>query len=99
VSVDTQLEFERLPGAEPRDETDYALRAYVAGLPEQRLAAYDPAWTDDQVVEWDGNFRSDGALMLVCCERDVTAGEFRRTLEEFLRFRTSAQVTGTQGKS
>jgi hypothetical protein len=87
MSVDLRLEFERAPGAGPKDETDYALRSYVAGLPEERLAAYDPAWSDEQVTEWDGNFRNDGALMLVCCERDVDVAEFRRTVEEFLRFR------------
>jgi hypothetical protein len=87
--VDLQLTFEKLPGAEPRDETDYALRSYVAGLAQERLALYDPNWTDEQVQEWDGNFRSDGALMLVCCERDVEVTEFRRTVEEFLRFRQS----------
>jgi hypothetical protein len=87
--VDLQLAFEKLPGAEPRDETDYALRSYVAGLPAERLALYDPGWTDEQVMEWDGNFRSDGALMLVCCERDVDVAEFRRTVEEFLQFRKS----------
>jgi hypothetical protein len=86
VSVDRQLEFERLPGAVPRDETDYALRCYVAGLAPEHLAAYRVEWTDDQVRDWDGNFRSDGALMLVCCERDVDVEEFRRTVEEYLGF-------------
>jgi hypothetical protein len=89
MTVDQQLAFEKLPGAEPKDETDYALRSYVAGLPEEKLAQYDSSWTDEQVVEWDGNFRSDGALMLVCCERDVDVHEFREMVEEFLRFRKS----------
>jgi len=38
-------------------------------------------------VDWDGNFRSDSGLMLVCCERDVDVQEFRRVLEEHLRYR------------
>ena len=38
-------------------------------------------------MDWDGNFRSDGGLMLVCCERDVDVGEFRRVLEEHLAYR------------
>jgi hypothetical protein len=87
MAVDIQREFENLPGAEPKDETDFALRAYVAGLAEEHLSRYDPAWIDEQVTAWDGNFRSDGALMLVCCERDVDVHEFRRVVEEFLRFR------------
>jgi hypothetical protein len=87
MSADLQLEFETTPAAGRKDETDYALRFYVAGIAPERLAAYNPAWTDEQVMDWDGNFRSDGALMLVCCERDVDVGEFRQTVEEFLRFR------------
>jgi hypothetical protein len=39
------------------------------------------------VVEWDGNFRDDGNLMLVCCERDVDVKEYRRVLEECIRYR------------
>ena len=80
-------EFETLAGATPPDETDISLRAYVSRLPDDHLASYDPSWTDDQVMEWDGNFRSDGGLMLVCCERDVDVHEFRQVLEEYLRFR------------
>jgi hypothetical protein len=90
MSADLQLAFETLASAGPKDETDYALRSYVAGIPADRLNAYDPAWTDEQVTEWDGNFRSDGALMLVCCERDVDVTEFRQVVEEFLRYRPHA---------
>jgi hypothetical protein len=89
MTVDQELEFERMPG-EPKDETDFSLRGYVARIPEEKLAAYDPSWTDDQLKEWDGNFRSDGALMLVCCERDVEVHEFRDVLEEFLKYRQAA---------
>jgi len=69
------------------DETDVSLRAYVSRLSEDHLNQYRPQWTDDQVKEWDGNFRSDGALMLVCCERDVDVHEFRTVVEEYLEFR------------
>jgi hypothetical protein len=69
------------------DETDVSLRAYLSRLPDEHLARYDRAWTDEHVIEWDGNFRSDGTLMLVCCERDVDVQEFRRVLEEHLQFR------------
>jgi hypothetical protein len=91
MNPDLQLEFERCRGTEPNDETDYALRSYVAGLADLHLSEYDPAWTDEQVAQWDGNFRSDGALMLVCCERDVDIGEFRQMVEEYLHFRTRAR--------
>ena len=68
----------------PMDETDVNLRAYLEDLSAEHLARYNPDWTDDEVKEWDGNFRSDGALMLVCCERDVEIAEFRAVLEEHL---------------
>ncbi len=66
------------------DETDVNLRAYLEGLSAEHLAKYNPQWSDDEVKEWDGNFRSDGALMLVCCERDVEIKEFREVLEEHI---------------
>ena len=44
---------------------------------DDRLAEYDPAWPDERVMDWDGNFRSDGGLMLTCCERDVDVGRSR----------------------
>jgi hypothetical protein len=74
-------ELEHLPGDPPLDETDVSLRAYLTRLSGARLAEYDPSWSDEQVMAWDGNFRSDGALMLVCCERDVDVSEYRRVLE------------------
>ncbi len=89
MSTQTAIDFEHYPPGAPMDETDVSLRAYIAGLPEERLSQYDPSWADDQVMAWDGNFRNDGALMLVCCERDVGVSEFRRVLEEFLVLRAS----------
>ena len=80
-------DFENLPTAGPTDETDRSLRAYVSRLADEHLQQYRADWSDAQLVEWDGNFRSDGCLMLVCCERDVDAVEFRRVLEEYLAFR------------
>ena len=87
MTADQVREFENRPGTPPMDETDRSLRAYVARLPDEKLAQYDPAWTDEQVIAWDGNFRSDGGLMLVCCERDVDVQEFRAVVEECLAFR------------
>ena len=69
---------------QPMDETDVNFSAYLEGLSPAHLAQYNPDWTDDEVKEWDGNFRSDGALMLVCCERDVEIAEFRAVLAEHL---------------
>jgi hypothetical protein len=39
------------------------------------------------VLEWDGNFKDDGALMIACCERDVDVAEYRRVLELARRYR------------
>ena len=92
MNLKEQEDFERLPGDPPLDETDVALRAYLARLTIDHLCAYDPAWTDETVMAWDGNFRSDGALMLVCCERDVDVHEFRTVLERHLAARLSSPV-------
>jgi hypothetical protein len=86
MAIDRVHEFENRAGTPPMDETDRSLRAYVARIPEHKLAQYDPSWSDEQVMAWDGNFRSDGELMLVCCERDVDVAEFRRVVEEYLAF-------------
>jgi hypothetical protein len=82
-----ELDLEHVPSGVPMDETDVSLRAYLSGLSDAHLAEYDPDWSDERVREWDGNFRSDGALMLVCCERDVDVHEFRHVLEEHLAYR------------
>lgn len=81
------MNFENWPPDEPPDETDINLRAYVSRLGDEHLAKYNSNWSDEEVLEWDGNFKSDGSLMLVCCERDVEAAEFRRVVEAYLQFR------------
>lgn len=87
MTDDPGPDSERLPDDGPLDETDVALRAYFARLPAEHLAAYDPAWPDERVIAWDGNFRSDGCLMLVCCERDVDLEEYRAVLERYIAYR------------
>ena len=76
------IELERPQDGTPPDEIDISLRAYFLRMSDERLREYQVDWSDEQVIEWDGNFRSDGALMLVCCERDVEIDEYRRVLEE-----------------
>ena len=86
-------ELERpLDGTAP-DETDISLRAYFSRMSDERLREYDPAWSDERVVQWDGNFRCDGALMLVCCERDVEVEEYRAVLEEHILRRAGCNNT------
>ncbi len=79
--------YEKLPANFDMDETDISIRAYFSRLADDKLREYNPDWSDEQVVEWDGNFRSDGALMLVCCERDIEIEEYRRILEEHIQLR------------
>lgn len=79
--------FEQEPWTEPHDETSINLRAYFDRMPNRKLAQYRPEWTDEEVVEWDGNFRSDGALFITCSERDVEIGEYRRVLEKCIEYR------------
>jgi len=89
------VDYEHLPGDKPLDETDISLRAYLSRISDEHLALDAPAWTDEEVRAWDGNFRSDGALMLVCCERDIDVTEFRRALNEQLRYRRIVKQSAT----
>ena len=82
-----EIDLEKPIDGAPSDETDINLRAYLSRISDERLRAYDPTWSDDHVTDWDGNFRCDGVLMLVCCERDIHIGEYRTVLEEHIRRR------------
>ncbi len=81
------IDYEHLPADMRMDETDVSVRAYFTNLSDERLREYNPDWTDAEVIEWDDNFRSDGALMLVCCERDVEIDEYRQVLGDHLKAR------------
>ena len=80
-------DYEHLPAGKLMDETDVSLRAYLSRLDDPHLRAYNASWSDEEVMAWDGNFRLDGNLMLVCVERDVDVTEFRAVLEEHLQHR------------
>jgi len=79
--------FEQEPWDEPPDETSVNLRAYFDRMPDDQMREYRPAWSDEQVLAWDVNFRDDGCLMIACCERDVEIGEYRQVLEAAIRYR------------
>ncbi len=87
METQSEPDYESLPADLAMDETDINLRAYLSRLSDEHLTKYQADWSDDQVIHWDGNFKSDGSLMLVCCERDVDILEFRAVLEEHLRYR------------
>jgi hypothetical protein len=79
--------FEQEPRPDPGDETSVNLRAYFDRMPDEKMRQYSPDWTDEQVIAWDGNFRDDGCLMILCCERDVEVEEYRQVLEECIKYR------------
>lgn len=80
-------DFEQDPTDEPMDEASVNLRAYFDRMPDDKMQEYSPSWTDEQVIEWDENFRNDGNLLLLCSERDVDASEYRAVLEECIKYR------------
>jgi hypothetical protein len=79
--------FEQDPDGESLDETAINLRAYFDQIADEKLQAYSPEWTDEQTIIWDNNFRDDGNLMLLCCERDIDIRQYRRVLEQCIRYR------------
>ena len=79
--------FEQEPTDERLDETAINLRAYFDLMPDRKMQEYRPDWTDEQVIDWDNNFRDDGNLMLLCCERDVDVREYRRVLQNCIDYR------------
>jgi hypothetical protein len=85
--------FEQEPWVDERpDETSINLRAYFDRMPDEKMLQYSADWSDERLMEWDGNFRDDGALMIACCERDVDAGEYRRVLELARAYRDRVRV-------
>jgi hypothetical protein len=85
---ESKAKYETMPAGMPMDETDVNLRAHFSRMSDEKLAEYDPTWTDEQLIAWDDeNFRDDGTLFLVCSERDVEIDEYRRVLEEHIGFR------------
>jgi hypothetical protein len=54
---------------------------------DDKLRQYRPEWSDEQVIEWDGNFTNEGNLMIACSERDVDIDEYRRVLDQCMAYR------------
>jgi hypothetical protein len=80
--------FEQEPFVDENpDETSYNLRAYLDRMPDDKIRQYQPDWSDEQVIEWCGDFRDDGVLFMACSERDVEVPEFRRALEQAIAYR------------
>ncbi len=79
--------FEQDPTDEPMDETSVNLRAYFDRMSDEKMQAYSPEWSDETVIEWDGNFTDEGNLLLLCSERDVDVSEYRQVLEQCISYR------------
>ena len=79
--------YEQEPFDESPDETAINLRAYFDRMPDDKMRQYSPAWTDEEVTGWDGNFTEEGCLLLPCCERDVEVDEYRAVLADCMRYR------------
>ncbi|MBP9933113.1 MAG: hypothetical protein KBF25_05435 [Chitinophagaceae bacterium] len=87
--------FEQEPYPPGADETDINLRAYFDRMPDDQLLAFNPAWTDEQVMAWDGNFKDDGTLMLICSERDVDVTEYRQVISDCLAYRARTRLAAS----
>ena len=84
--------FEQEPWDGPHDETDINLRAYFDRMPDDKMQRYNAEWTDEQILEWDGNFKYDDdtaepQLLLGCSEREVYIPEYRRVIEQAIAYR------------
>lgn len=90
--MEPKWNFEQSPSDEPMDETGVNLRTYFDRMPDEKMQQYSPSLSNDELIEWDGNFRDDGNLMIVCCERDVDVEEYRKVLEECIRYRNSVRA-------
>jgi hypothetical protein len=53
-----------------------------------KLLAFDPGFSDKEVMRWDENFKPDGAMLLPCNESaEVDVAMHRRYISECIRYR------------
>ena len=69
------------------------MRGFITRADDGKLAEYQPLWSDEQVLNWDGDFKDDGASMLVCGEQDVEVPDFRNLLGEWMEYRDQASLS------
>jgi hypothetical protein len=88
--------FEGEPPFEEMSETGLNLCAYFDAMSDVKLKTYDAAFTDEELMEWDGNFTSDGDLLLPCCEtEDVGPAMYRRYVAQCIAYRARVRKTLT----
>ena len=79
--------FEQEPYEERPDETTVNLRAYFDRMDDAKMREYSPSWSDERIVDWDGNFTSEGTLFIPCCEREIDIDEYRRVIAQAIAYR------------
>lgn len=80
--------FEDEPPFEPRTEAGINLCAYFDGMPDAKLKTFDPDMSDEDLMRWDGNFKSDGDMLLPCTEsEEVDVEMYRRYIGQCIRYR------------
>lgn len=85
--------FESEPPFEEMSETGVNLCAYFDAMSDEKLQTYDPTLSDAELMTWDGNFTSDGELLLPCCEsEDVDPAMYRRFIAECIRYRNRVRA-------
>jgi hypothetical protein len=85
--------FESETPFEERSEAGINLCAYFDAMPDAKLRTWDPAFTDDELMAWDGNFKSDGDLFLPCCEsEEIEPDMYRRYIAECIKYRNRVRA-------
>ncbi len=90
---ENEVDYEHLPAGQQMDEVDVSLRAHFANMSDEKLSEYKATWSDEEIVEWEPDFRNDGNLMMICVERDVDVVEYRQVIEEHIAFRRDNGAT------
>lgn len=87
VNTNLKWRFEYEPYDEPPDETSYCLRGYLDEMSDDKIQQYDSTWSNEKVIEWDGNFKSEGDMLLATAEREIYIEEYRKELEACIAYR------------
>lgn len=80
--------FEGSHPFEEMSETGVNLCAYFDAMPDAKLRTYRADFSDEELMQWDGEFTSEGTLLLPCCEsEDVDPDMYRRYISACIRYR------------
>ena len=75
-------------------ETGVNLCAYFDAMPDDKLKTWRSAFSDEELMRWDGNFTSDGNLLLPCSESEEVDPEmYRQYAEACIRYRDGARAS------